>query len=246
MRVYQIRENGFNEVKKKLIIRMVPLLVIASTVGILIASINSKHEADDVSVLPVVIPIMALFVGYRIYRGLNRQKTLFESYKLTIGDDLITREQLNTPTISIHFNDIVYITKDKNACLAIKGKGKEDVIFVPAQIDNYQEMERILQGIWPIGNKEGNSFLEKFQSVLGIVALGLMICVFTLNNKIVVALTGSILITILTWSATKIWNSKNVDSKTRKSLWWIFLVMAMTLASMIFKLTRISDTLNQH
>lgn len=241
MQIFKIRQDGFKEIKKQMLFRTIPLMLIAVTVGIVISSINSKDKADDVNVLPFVIPLVALSVGFGLYRGTNRQKELFDSYTLTITNNLITREQLNTPSISIYFNDIKEITKHKNGSFTIKGKDANDLIAIPSQIENYSQLENTLQNIQPIEVKENVSFLQKYQSLTGLLTVGLMLCVYTVNNKIIVALTGTILVALMIWSFVKIRSSKNVDNKTKKNIWWVLLVLASVIAVMIFKLTGLVD-----
>jgi hypothetical protein len=84
MQTFKIRQDGFKEIKKQLLIRTLPIMLIAVTVGIAISSMNSKDKAGDVNVLPIIIPLAAVSVGFGLYRGVNRQKSLFESYTLTI------------------------------------------------------------------------------------------------------------------------------------------------------------------
>ena len=241
MQVFKISQDGFKEIKKQMLIRTLPIMLIAVTVGIAISFINSKNNSAEVNVLPILIPIMAAAVGFGLYRGVNRQKSLFESYTLIITNNLITREQLNTPTISIYFNEVKEIAKHKNGSFTIKGKETVDLIVIPAQIDDYLQLETALQQIQPIVVKDKVSFMEKYQSLTGLVTVGLMLCVYTVNNKIIVALTGSTLVALMVWSFNKIRSSKNVDSKTKRSVWWVALVLASVIAVMIFKLTGIVD-----
>ncbi len=224
-----------------MLIRTLPIMLIAVTVGIVISSINAKDKAADVNVLPFLIPFIAVAVGFGLYRGVNRQKTLFDSYTLTITNNLITREQFNTPTISIYFNDIKEIAKHKDGSFTIKGKDATDLIGVPPQIDNYSQLETTLQNIQPITAKDSVSFLQKYQSLTGLLTVGLMLCVYTVNNKIVVALTGTTLVALMIWSFIKIRSSKNIDSKTKRSVWWVLLVLASVIAVMISKLTGLVD-----
>lgn len=245
MQVFKIRQNGFKEIRKKILLRLIPTLIIAVAVGITISTINSKQKENDVSILPIFIPIMTAVMGFGLYRGLNRQKALFESYTLTITNNLITREQLNTPTISIYFNDIVEIAKNKNGSFTIKGKVAADLIGIPVQIDDCSQLETALQQIQPIVIKDKVSFMEKYQSLTGLVTGGLMICVYTVNNKIIVALTGSALVALFVWSFIKIRSSKNIDSKTKRAFWIIILVLASIIIVMFYKLTGRINIQNQ-
>jgi hypothetical protein len=241
MQVFKFRQNGFKEIRKKALLRSIPLLLIAGAVGITISTINSKQKENDVNVLPIIIPLIAAALGFGLYRGVNRQKALLESYKLTITNNLVTREQLNTPTISIYFNDIKEIAKHKNGSFTIKGKEAVDLIGIPAQIDDYSKLETALQQIQTIVVKDKVSFLQKYQSLTGLVTLGLMLCVYTVSNKLIVALTGSALVALMVWSFIKIQSSKNVDSKTKRSTWLVVLVLASVIAVMVFKLTGLVD-----
>ena len=239
MQTFKIRQDGFKEIRKQTLIRTIPIMLIAVTVGILISSINSKGEATDVNVLPFIIPLMLAAVGFGLYRGTNRQKSLFESYVLTITNNLITREQFNMPTVSIYFNEVKEIVKNKNGSFTIRGKDPADMIAIPSQVDNYTQLETTLQNIKPIEAKGKVSVLERYQGLTGLFVLALMFCVYTVNNKIIVALTGTTLVVLMIWSFIKIRANKNIDSKTKRSLWWVLVVLASVILVMIFKLTGI-------
>src|SRR6185503_14947178 len=98
MEQFKIRAGGFNEIRKLMLVKTIPLSVIAVAVGL---GISQNNQNDSVNVLPYVIPFALLSLGIGLYRGVNRQKKLFESYTLSISDDSIIREQTNTPTIKI-------------------------------------------------------------------------------------------------------------------------------------------------
>lgn len=241
MQVFKIKKDGFNEIRKKVLLRAIPILLLAGAAGIIISFVNTSQKEDDVNVLPIVIPIIAASMGFGLFSGLKRQKALFESFTLTITNNLITREQLNTATISIYFNEIKEITKHKNGCFAIKGKDPADVIVVPLQIDNYFQLETALQQIQPIVEQHNVSFITKYQGLTGYIVVGLMICVYTVQNKIIIALTGIAVVTFMIWSFIKIRGSKNVDDKTKRNAWWGLFVLAAIIAFVIFKLTGLVD-----
>lgn len=150
MQIFKNRPGGFKEIKRYALIRSIPLLLIAGAVGITISVINSSGKETDVNVLPFVIPLVGIFLLFGIYRGINRQKSLIESFTLTITNNLITREQLNTSEISIYFNEIKEIAKHKNGSFTIKGKDAGDLIGIPFTIDNYADLEQLLQDIHSI------------------------------------------------------------------------------------------------
>ena len=237
MQQFKISQDGFKEIKKQMLIRAIPLMLIALTVGIVIGTVNSKEKTKEINVLPFVIPFCAVVIGLGLYRGVNRQKGLFDSYTLTFTNNLITREQLNTQTISIYFNDIKEIVKNRNGSFTIKGKDVTDMIVVPSQIENYGKLQEILVQLKPFATKSNDHFLQKYSSILGILTLGLMLCVYTVTNRIVVVLSGTLLIGLMLWSFFEVQRSKNIDNKTKRSMWWVLIVLASIIAIMIMKLT---------
>lgn len=236
MQEYKIKSDGFKEIRKQILIRTIPILIVAITVGILISSLNSSNKSADTSTLAIIIPVILLFVGVGLYRGINRQKTLFESYKITLTENLVKREQLNTPTISVYFNDIQEIVQKSNRNIIIKGSDPKNVIIVPAQINNYSEFYEALSQIIPVRNRPSNSLFQKYQFLLVILALALLMLVYTVSNKTVVTISGSFLILILVWSLITIRNNKNIDIKTKRAAWWVLIVIASIIYIMYNKL----------
>ena len=236
MQHYKIRQDGFKEITKQMLIRTLPMMLIAITIGITISTINSKDKSDLVNVLPIIIPLLTVAAIFGVYRGVNRQRGLFESYQLTFTNNVITREQHKTPTVSIYFNDITEIVKNKNGSFIVKGKDPMDVIAIPAQIENYLELENKLTQIKQISTNSNKNFLLRNGIAVTILTLGLMLCVYTVTNKIVVAIIGTILLGILTWSFYQVRTSKNVDAKTKRSMWWVLIVFASIIGVMIMKL----------
>jgi hypothetical protein len=84
--------------------------------------------------------------------------------------------------------------------------------------------------------------LQKYQSLTALLVVGLMLCVYMVNNKIIVALAGTIFTAIMISSFVKIRSSKNVDHRTKKIVWWGLIVLASVITVMIFKLTGLVDT----
>lgn len=57
------------------------------------------------------ISLGLIFITISVIRGWRRQQALIRSYTLTIGENRITREQKNTPTISLSFMEIKEISR---------------------------------------------------------------------------------------------------------------------------------------
>lgn len=234
---FQIKENGFAEIKKALIIKTIPVAILAAGTGLTISHINSNGQTTDVNVLLFLIPLVVGALAFGLFKGINRQKELFESYKLIVNEYEIVREQNNTQTISIPRNEIKSIIKNPKGILTIVGSSNTDVIGVPSQINNSEKLEQILSEIKPITYSDKKPLFEKYKGVLILIVLGLMATVFISTNKLLVGITGSILILFLGYSFYEVRRNKNIDKKTKNSMWWLLLVLFSVIGNMYLKIT---------
>lgn len=236
MQVFKIGPEGIKKIKNKLLVRILPILLIGVTVGFFIGTANSKGKASNTDLLPFLVPLYGIIIFVSLYRALKKQKTLLESYTLTFSDSLITRIQLNTPEISINLNEIKEIGTLKDGSLMVKGRNSKDFICIPSYIDGFAEIHQRLQQVRPIDVNNKLPFWLKYQILLSVLTMGLMVCVFVVNIKWVVALSGSLFIALMTWSLMEIRGNKNVDTKTKRSAWWVIVVMLAVIVGMIMKL----------
>jgi len=217
MEQFKIRQGGFNELRKQMLAKKIPLVVIAVAVGLAIFQFSANNQNSNVNVWPYIIPMALLSVGFGLYRGMNRQRKLFESYTLSISDDSIVREQTNTPTIKIAFSDVNEIIKNSNGSFTIKGRTALDVIGIPAQIDNYEHLETTLNFIRPLNVFTKQAASQKLTLPITLATAALMATVYLATNKILVGISGILLTGILIYSFIQIQRSKNIDKKNKTS-----------------------------
>lgn len=234
---FNIRENGFNEIKKKLWLRTFIIMTAAVTTGIVISLVNSGQQKNEVNVLPVVIPFMAAFIGYRMWAATKKLKQVFDSYRLTVEDGLITREQPGLAALSISVIGIREIIKNKDGGFVIKGLNATDIIYVPAQIEQAAILESLLNSLHPVTIKTTTPFLQKYIYLFIFAILALMLGVYTSMNKIIVAVSGTSLIAVLGYFIYEIQRGKNYDKKVKRSAWWMLLVLLSAIGVMLVKLT---------
>jgi hypothetical protein len=79
---FQIRENGFDEIKKAMIIKTIPIAILAAGTGLAISHFNTDGQTTDINVLLCIIPVIIGALTFGLFKGINRQKGLFESFKL--------------------------------------------------------------------------------------------------------------------------------------------------------------------
>lgn len=235
--IFKIKANGFDEIKKQFIIKSVLFLLIAMSFGIAIVVFNAKDKEEVFNTLPFLLPIFLFALGSGIFKGLKRQKMLFQSYNLKFSENNVVREQVNTPTINIPFNDIKSISKDKNGGYAIKGKNAVETIFIPAQIENSENLEILFNRIKPIEDFKQSSFDEKYRIPMILLTLGGMVVVYVSFNKILVGICGLIVSSLLIRSFIQVITNKNMDSKTKRVGYYSLLVLVSVVVVTIMKIT---------
>jgi hypothetical protein len=238
MQQFTNRPEGFGELKKALLLKTIPTSLLAGGVGIAISNANTNTSPDDSSAYLGIIPIMLGALAFGLYRGVIIQKKIFNSYTLTFDNESVTREQYNTPTISIPYREVTGIIKNSNNSFTIKGNSAVNVIGIPSQINDYTKLEVLLAEIRLVSVKTTEPFIQKFSPLLSILTLGLMATVYLAKNKVAVGVSGAALLALLGYSFFEVRRSRNIDGKTKKGMWWLLLVIASILAVTYIKLTR--------
>ncbi|MDB5276257.1 MAG: hypothetical protein JWR61_1212 [Ferruginibacter sp.] len=206
-------------------------------VGLIISKLNTSHEKNEVNIFPYFIPVIAVIIGYQMYTGIKKMKINFESFQLTITDNVITREQNNLNSLSISAIEIKEIVKNNDGTIVVKGLTATDKIFIPAQIEDPTELEILLNLLHPVTVKTKDSFLRKYGFLLSFVMLALMLGVYAGTNKILIVVCGVVLTGFLGWSIYNVQQNKNLDAKTKRSTWWMVVVLLSVIGVMIFKLS---------
>lgn len=249
MLTFRIKPGGYKEIRKKMLLWGIPSYFIIVAIALTITfsmdyGRNDEIKPDSYSnsdpyewitwAIPVIVVASAASMG--IYRAIRRVKKAYESYELTISENLIAREQANTPTISIFLGEVEEIIKRRNKILMVRGKTVRDMILIPAQIENYDQLETALNEIKPITTKGKTTSWIQLQRLLGLVAVALMICVYTVDNKIVVGVAAVLFSAFFIYSFIQIQKSKNIDYRTKRSRWLTLIVVLSVLGLTIMKL----------
>lgn len=213
-------------------------MLIALVAGIAIPEMAAKKSsATEVSILPFIIPVTIVVMGYATWSGLRKQQKLLESYVLTIDGNVITREQFNTEEVTIYFHEVKEIIRNNKGSIAIRGFDATDIIYIPAYIERPAELEALLSEIKPItGLSNAASTLQKVSPFLSLVNVGLLVTVYMTSNKIVVGAAGALLLGLTMWSYYRVRKSKNIERRTKNRLWLVLLLCFFVLITVILKL----------
>lgn len=233
---YKNDPKAFKKLRNQMLIRTIPLAVLAASVGLLMSEMQNRNADVDVNVLPMVIPIVLFALGYGMFKAMKRQKAMFESYELEITEDAIVRRQDLLAEMVIGLNEITEISKHHNGSFSIKGKDPRSIILIPANIEGYEELEAKLFQLGEVRTLEKANTLKLNSWVFGLGGIALFATVVISTNRIVVAVCGSAIIVMLIGSFIITQRNKNIDSKTKRASWLIFFVLFSVLSIMFQKL----------
>lgn len=233
---FKIHPAGLEVIKKKGLIKTIPFFLVFILFMLFINTNSSENGEIDYNTLKFTLPIALIAVGMGGYIGIKRQMNLFSTYSLTFSNNKIKREQLNTPTIEIPYQEVTQITKSEQGGFIIQGKNSANIIYVPQQMEHYQELEQLLQDIKPIHVKTSKSILEKYGLLFPVLMLLLMATFYTAENIFLFSSSGILIVFILLWSFYKIRTGKNYDSRTKRFSWITLLVVASIIAGLVFRI----------
>lgn len=237
MQQFKLLPGSFAEIRKKILMRFMLIGILAITFSIVTTQFNPKYKDSGFNPLFTTIPFLMVMLGVVFYMSIVRQKKMYESYRLQIGESMISREQLNTPTVGISPLEISQIVLNHDNSFTIKSGTTSNTIIVPAQIEDYTEVKRLLGEIMPFTTITKKPFFQKYQLLVSIASLAMMATVYISFNKILVAICGTAVVALLVYSFFRSITNKNLDNRARISVWFIWLVIASVVATMYFKLT---------
>lgn len=144
MHQFTITPEGLKDLGKKIIIR---LAILFAFIFLLLTVIQfpTYQKGQDLGNLPYIVVMLFAVMGFSAFNAVRRQKRLLGSYKLIITEDSITREMLNTPSITIAKSEVKEITGSINGALTIVADSKLNAIGVPAQLNNIEQLRQIAE-----------------------------------------------------------------------------------------------------
>ncbi len=233
---YTNSPERFTEIQKKIIIRsavFVPLMMI-------FAFVVFVYPDDNVNVgweVPIfyLLFIFAILL-FSIFRTIKRQKSIYNSYKLTVTESSLLREQNNLPPVTIAFNEITQINEDRYGNLIIKGVQPQQIIVISIYTENVDQLMRTLPSVHPISEPKTPNILQKYPAILSVLAIGSMLTLYISTNRFIAATGGIICLALMIWSFYKIRTAPVIDKKLSRSSWWILVVILSIAATTYFKL----------
>ncbi|MBN9297395.1 MAG: hypothetical protein J0I41_10305 [Filimonas sp.] len=235
MRQFTVDEDGIKLIRKKTLLKSIPIVTLAVVVGAYLSLQNNEQSANQ-NFVYIFTPFIILACGFGIKRGLKRLVTQTKSLVISITGNAITREISNTPTITLYVYNIKEIAKSPDGEILIQGSNKNEAINIPAEIANYNELEALLNGIKPIRNAP-TSFYQKYRVIVSLITLMAMIVLYTTQNHIYLILSCLTVVSVLVQGLYSIQTNRNIDEKTKRNSWISLFVIIAVIYFTILKLT---------
>lgn len=225
MEQFKIKQDGFKEFRKTILIKSIPMTLIAVAGGLAISYFNiSKEGGDFIKILPLVLPIILSAIFFGSYLTLKRQKSNFDSYKLTINDNELLIEQLLHAKLTIIKSEITEILKNLDGSFIIKTNTSKSFYEIPSYLENNKRLEMILSEIQQIKLNTNKTFLQKYSWLFALVPIILMALVHLSDDKIIVGIAGSVLIAIFGFAFNNIKKNENFGNNINKILFFIIVI----------------------
>jgi len=230
MHQFITKKDGFREVRNKLIVAMISVYVFLILIGLYLVA-TSKEEADNSWVFSMIL--LTLVLGFTTYRNIKKQNRMFESFRLTITEDALIREQFNTPTITIPKDSVREITRTPSGIYRIIGNSKLNAIGIPAQIENRDELDHALSRIRPVITKSNWTPLV-FLQLAAILSLLIGGCLGLLSeDRTIMTISGIAICSFLVYGFILIQRSQNFDRRMKRlsylTIFPLLAIMAMVI-----------------
>ncbi|WP_276372709.1 hypothetical protein [Chryseolinea sp. H1M3-3] len=234
MQQFTVRPDSFKDIQNK-IIKVTAFIFCVVLFFVIGLPMLISDDPANVGSSPYMIVLFGGIFAFSIRNAVKRQKALFESFKLVIDDEKITRERLNTPVMVIYRKDVQRITKRSSGTFCIEGDSKLNAIGVPSQVDNYEQLEKALNAIKPIIVHTKKSFVEQMVFPIVLIVPGLFVGHFYITNNIFSIACGILLVLILVSSFYISVTNKNIDSRTKGVAYFSLFIVALIIFSLFKK-----------
>lgn len=240
MQQFKIGESGIKKFRKRFLTIIIPLVVVF--IGIMtVTTMHSAEPAGTDNTFLFVLPIVAAYLGFIFYRSFRKQLKFLRSYSLTVTDGEITREQLDTPPLTISFMAVKEIVKTKKGVYFVRGLDRTELIMIPNLIDNPGELEERLQALAPISTKSIEPFYRKYGILIFFpLGIGLLIGTGAATNPTIAGICCGLLDALLIWGFIEINRNKNLPRSVRRLRWFMLFLLIIFTLSTIGRLTGLS------
>jgi len=234
MKTYQLKPEGFKAVRKQVIQRLAIMAVLLIAFLFYLETNSNMGVSKQADVLKIVLPLALLAIGTGIFRGIKLQRERFDSFRIILEGDRISRIQKDIPDLVLEQSEIERILVTSAGALVIKSAVANRSIGIPESIDNKEDLIHSLgqiKVIEPYQEKTGNDWWKYLLIVFLMFSLAAIF--YTATNPSLILGTGIILVVVLGWSLIQISKSPHLEAKIKKWSRWGWFVLFTFIARMI-------------
>jgi hypothetical protein len=227
MKQYFIGEEGLKKFRKRYYNIFLPAMAIGAAIPLTI-NLMSIHKEDGI--IPwVIFGALAVYFGFNLTRMYRKQKTMLQSYRLTITENEIIREQMNTPPLTISFMEVKEIMKTRKGSFLVRGISRSDLIQIPAWVDDAADLEEQLQSFSSVTTAK--NFMRRQYGALAIrlLALAMLIAIGVVKDQLIVGICGALLIGLIIWGINEIRVNKNMPVNAKRRSMVVYTLIAIVV-----------------
>jgi hypothetical protein len=235
MHTYTLAPGGFAARKKRLIIQCLIIYTIAVLAGLYLVLRNDLASPTALITLAINIPLFAVLILVVLRRGIKLQREAWASYRLTIDQDSITRQQAQLPDLTLRRDQITRIEELPSSGLLIRTAEPRISISVPLGLTGYADVQAHLTSWQPISVSVYKTPLRLFLLCLGLamVPIAALVIVVISDSLPLVVTAGLVLVGIMGWSLIAIQRSPNVDPRRKRWIWLGLLVLLPVMQKLL-------------
>lgn len=240
LKVYTVKKEGFKEVKKRILFRSIPLILLAIGFGMFISLFNGQnHEINTGIILStLIIAFIAVFIG--LFFSLKIQKDNYFNKSIEINDRGILIKTKDVINMEIDRKNIVEIIEKNDGSVFIKTDNKKDVL-VPKYFDDLEDFKQVVSQFSEIKKENADQKTVNKQLILAVsiaVTFILMGFFYLSKNSLIIIISGILLFILLLYSFIKIITNKLIDKRIKICSAAIFFLLFSIVMKLILIISK--------
>jgi uncharacterized membrane protein YfcA len=192
--------------------------------GAILAGWYAAGADTDPTVMGIFGLIVAVVLALSMRQNLRRQRAQLRTLRIGVDETALTRTQEGLTPLTIRFAEITRLAEVPGKGLIVRGQGAERVLFLPVELEGFDELRARLATVRPIEpGKPGNSHLRMWAPAVVVGAL--LIVVYRAESIGWVLAAGGTLSVGLIVCGVMIARSMHVDRRVKWANWGIVIVV---------------------
>ena len=228
--VYRISPHQAEIERKNSVIRSsIFLAVVIIAMGLFTPAANGINAGATllfvlfIAVIYVVILLITIRSTKRIV-----QKAV-ASFELELSDDSITKQQADTQSVTIAFNEITAVEQYSRKGTRLKTAQSSRHIWVPCELEQYAELIELVKQRSGVALKTQSYSWARTYSI-SVVMLVAWITLMNAHDRRLILTLSAALSVALVWSVVSIWRNPNASRRLKRNMLLVLLPVLTLIA----------------